>query len=166
MAKKREDMFTRPKGNASELCEYLGLSVPESTRLKRNGIIVPGSDGQYDLKQACSAVCSYLRAQVREKIRGAKDYDKELKSWKVEAVKQTVREWRLTYGRRLVAALLVRLADTLADFREQTKDTPAIADAVARLRDKVAAVRPEEIAWDVEAEDEDREDKEDEEDEQ
>lgn len=156
MATKTANPNARPTGNATELAEYLGIGANNTTSLKRQGIITPNSRGLYDLKKTVSAYCAYLRENIKSKSKDA--YDQELKYWKVEAVKQTVREWRLQYGRRLASMLLVRLGDALADFREAVRGTPGVAEAVGRLRDRVASADPDAVAWDVEAEDADEDD--------
>ncbi len=157
MATKTANPNARPTGNATELAEYLGIGANNTTSLKRQGIITPNSRGLYDLKKTVSAYCTYLRENIKSKSKDA--YDQELKYWKIESVKQGVREWRLTYGRRLASSLLVRIGDTLADFRDSVRDVPRVADAVSRLRDRVLATDPDAVAWDVEAEEQEDEER-------
>lgn len=133
----------QPKAMAvtgAELADFLGVTAPAVTQLKKSGVLATDEDGRYDLRDSVRAYCSQLRQRKTPKGEQAVNLEASLAFWKVENEKQKNLQWRVRYGQSIGSAILAQLANAVSALRSELSGDSAACAAVRSLQDAIGRV--------------------------
>ena len=133
----------------AELAAYLGISGAQVVALWRQGLLTRAAAGasDYELKPNVRAYIDRLRTR-HASTKG--EAELELTRLRAEALRQTIRDWRLDYGRRVAAETANSMASGLAELRARLESGQDGRPAIEAILDALDALDLDAVAQAVE----------------
>lgn len=124
----------------AELADWLGITPPAVTQLKKRGELVPDEDGKYDLRASIRAYCNNLRKRKTPKGEQTVNLEASLAFWRVENEKQKNLQWRVRYGQSIASAIVQQLSNAISILRSELENDSAACDAIRNLQESIGRV--------------------------